>query len=82
MYIRYKLSKFIYDFVQAEICTCTKVYYSLIQKCTADIGHRTIGLNGFNFTRMKYKLFDKIFLQKYSAVQGKSHQKRNTLPTP
>ena len=40
MYIKYKLSDFEYDFVHAKICTCTKVYYSFIQKCTADIGHR------------------------------------------
>ena len=40
MYIKYKMSNFIYDFVPVKICTCTKVYYSLIQKCTADIGHR------------------------------------------
>ena len=40
MYIKYKLLKFIYDFVQAKICTCTKVYYSFIQICTANIGHR------------------------------------------
>ena len=42
MYIKYKLSDFVYDFVHAKICTCTKVYYSFIRKCTADIGHRTL----------------------------------------
>ena len=42
MYIKYKLSDFVYDFVHAKICTCTKVYYSFIRKCTADIGHRRI----------------------------------------
>ena len=41
MYIKYKLSDFVYDFVHANIRTCTKVYYSFIRKCTADIGHRT-----------------------------------------
>ena len=41
MYIKHKLSDFVYDFVQAKICTCTKIYYSVIQLCTADIGHRT-----------------------------------------
>ena len=42
MYIKYKLSDFVYDFVQAKIytCTCIKVYYSLIRICTAEISHR------------------------------------------
>ena len=65
MYIKYKLTDLVYDFVHAKICTHKQVHYSFIRKCSADIGHRTFEYHLYFIISVAYQEIGFLFVIEY-----------------